>query len=187
MASLPPLEPWALDPESRRLCLLYGRSLQHRIGIRIGDKLHVCLKRDRFVAISDRHLASLANVEVTRHASPRGFYHHRVLTAAGWKEVFENAKTGGYTMQGRGRRFELELTFNPTPPILSIMRAKVPPQAELLQRPEIPAPRLTPTRRELTEGELHGLADAGRAADPTSRSEREMHGAQLKFIRPTEG
>lgn len=181
------LEPWALDEESRRLCLLYNRSLQHKVGIRLGNEVHVCLKRDRFIAISDRHLADLGNVEVSRHASPRGFYMHRVRTAVGWKEVFEDAKTGAFTMEGRGRRFALELTLQPPPPILSVMRAKIPPQAELIERPAVPSPRSTPTRRPLTPEDQTLPMLPGRSADPKSRSERELHGSQLKFIRPLEG
>jgi hypothetical protein len=121
---LPPCEPWSLTPENRRLCLAHKFGLVHKVRIHAAQQVRIVKIRDTSLAISDRHLAREGAVQVAPLPSRQGIFTHLVLTGAGWKKIRENAKTGEFTTGGRARQGPFWLNWNPTPPILTIMRAK---------------------------------------------------------------
>lgn len=181
---LPACAPWALKPEERRLCLRHNYGLVHKVRIRAARQVHIVELRDTSLAISDRHFGRVGGVQVAPLPTRQGVFTHRVLTGAGWKKIHENAKTGEFTMGGRARQGPFWLTWNPTPPILTIMRAKG--LAELLQQPVVPAMLTAATPRSLADATAPATVPVAppATAPPNvhSKEARSFHLRRLEFL-----
>lgn len=181
-----PCDPWAITAKEREFVLRRNGGLCHRVEITVKGETRIAMVRNASVAASDLHLSNPANIALNVKTTSWGLVIHEIATPKGVTRVREDPR-GIFTTSGRPVPGPKGFTWNPTPFVLTVMRAKTPPMAKLIARPIVFAeerraeagPAQPP---ELDVAKLFApLRRPGRPQNPLGPSSRERFFDTVQF------